>query len=143
MSAKKYLISQFKRPRGILGRLAGWIMANRPSNRLRNAWTVDLLDLRPDDRVLEVGYGPGLALRLAAERVSDGRIVGIDHSEAMRDQARIRNRAAVAAGRVKLFVGSVAELSQPSDSELDGPFDKILGSTLPCSGTIPQRSSGR
>ena len=74
-----------------------------------------------------MGYGPGLALRLAAERVSDGRIIGIDHSVAMRDQAKARNRAAVADGRMRLFVGSVAELSQPSDSELDGPFDKIFG----------------
>ena len=72
MSARKNPISQFKRPRGPLGRLAGWIMANRPSSRLRNTRTVDLLDLRLDDRILEEGYGPGLALRLAANSYPTG-----------------------------------------------------------------------
>jgi hypothetical protein len=51
---------QFRRPTGLLGRLAGWIMANRPSNIERNRWTVDLLNVQPSDHVLEIGFGPGL-----------------------------------------------------------------------------------
>ena len=130
MSFKRSLFGQFKQPRGMLGRLAGWIMASRPSNRRRNAWTVELLDLGPGDRVLEVGYGPGLALELVAGRVSEGRIVGLDHSETMWHHAARRNRVAVAAGRMRLLVGSVDDLSRDAGSELAGPFDKIFGVNL-------------
>ncbi len=58
----RYLVSQFGNPRGLVGRLAGEFMARRPSNRARNLWTVDLLELRPHHRVLEIGYGPGFAI---------------------------------------------------------------------------------
>jgi hypothetical protein len=38
-------VAQFGHPSGMLGRIAGAVMARRPSNRERNAWTVRLLDL--------------------------------------------------------------------------------------------------
>jgi hypothetical protein len=47
------LVDQFGHPCGLPGRLAGWEMALRPSNRKRNAWAVSLLDVQPSDRVLE------------------------------------------------------------------------------------------
>jgi hypothetical protein len=53
--------SQFGHPAGVLGGLAGVVMASRGSNRQRNAWTVRQLDIQPTDRVLEIGFGPRLA----------------------------------------------------------------------------------
>jgi hypothetical protein len=47
----------------LLGRAAGLLMAHRSSNHKRNAWAVSLLEVRPDDRVLEIGFVPGLAVR--------------------------------------------------------------------------------
>jgi hypothetical protein len=43
---------QFHKPTGFLGSVAGWIMANRPSNIERNRWTVDLLKVGETDHVL-------------------------------------------------------------------------------------------
>ena len=34
--------AQFGRPTGLGGRMAGWVMAHRSSNRRRNAWAVSL-----------------------------------------------------------------------------------------------------
>jgi hypothetical protein len=51
--------------------MAGWVMAHRPSNRQRNSWVVSLLDVRPADRVLEIGFGPGLAIGELSRRVGD------------------------------------------------------------------------
>jgi hypothetical protein len=62
MSTIATVYSQFHRPAGLLGRVVGWIMANRPSNIERSRWTVDLLNVQPTDHVLEIGFGPGLAL---------------------------------------------------------------------------------
>ena len=77
-------------------------MALRPSNRKRNRWAVALLDVQPQDHILEIGFGPGLAIRELARRATDGFVLGIDHSEVMVRQAAVRNRAAVDQGRVEL-----------------------------------------
>lgn len=98
-------------------------MALRPSNRKRKAWAVGLLDVQPSDRVLEIGFGPGIAVREIARRATHGEVVGIDHSAVMRVQAARRNAAAIRAGRVSLTVASVVDLPT---LDLDGTFDKIL-----------------
>ena len=99
---------QFSGPTGPLGRIAGRLMARM--NGPLNDWVVELLELAPGDRVLEVGFGPGLAVEKIAARLREGRVVGVDHSELMRRQATRRNRAAIAAGRVELRVGTAAAL---------------------------------
>jgi SAM-dependent methyltransferase len=115
------LVGQFSRPHGIGGRAAGWVMATRGSNRERNIWAVGLLDVQPQDRVLEIGFGPGIAIQEFARRATSGLVVGVDHSEVMVRQARKRNAAAVSAGRVDLRLGSAEDLSA-----FHTPFDKIL-----------------
>ena len=112
---------QFMHPHGIGGRVSGWVMAHRSSNRQRNRWVVRLLDVRPTDRVLEIGFGPGIAVGELARRATRGVVIGVDQSEVMVRQARRRNAAAVRAGRVDLRQGSVEALP-----DLGGPVDKIL-----------------
>jgi SAM-dependent methyltransferase len=117
------IVGQFGHPRGTAGRVAGWVMAHRPSNRQRNRWVVSLLEVQPTDRVLEIGVGPGLAIAELSRRVGDqGHVYGIDHSEVMLRQATRHNASAIAAGRVSLSRDSVDQLP-PS---LGGPFDAIL-----------------
>jgi ubiquinone/menaquinone biosynthesis C-methylase UbiE len=119
----KAIVSQAGRPRGVAGRLEGWLFAHRPSNRQRNRWVVSLLEVQPTDRVLEVGFGPGIAIAELSRRVGPtGHVWGIDHSEVMLQQATRRNAAAIAAGRVTLTLGTV-EAPPPV---LDGPFDVLL-----------------
>ena len=101
------VVRQFHTPTGIGGRLAGWVMGHRGSNVERNQWAVDLLDLVPSDRVLELGCGPGVAIEALAARVTEGTVVGIDHSPVMIRQASRRNAAALAAGRVRLVQAAV------------------------------------
>jgi SAM-dependent methyltransferase len=118
---RKAVVSQFIRPRGFGGWLAGWEMALRPSNRTRNAWAVRLLEVGPTDRVLEIGFGPGIAIRELSRLATRGYVCGIDHSAEMVRQARRRNARAVSAGLVDLRLGSAEELHQ-----FDEPFDKVL-----------------
>jgi SAM-dependent methyltransferase len=113
--------AQFGRPTGIWGRAAGLLMAHRASNRRRNVWAVSLLDVRSDDRVLEVGFGPGLAIRELSRIAVDGYVCGIDHSELMLRSASRRNADGIGRGVVDLRLGSVDELPA-----FDAPFDKIL-----------------
>ena len=113
--------SQFVRPRNFAGWLVGWEMALRSSNRERNVWAVGLLGVETTDRVLEIGFGPGIAIRELSRRATHGLVCGVDHSEVMLRQATRRNRNAVRAGRVELRCASAEDL--PAFEE---PFDKVL-----------------
>lgn len=117
----RYLVRQAHHPRGIVGWANGQLFAHRPSNRRRNIWAVSLLDVRPADRVLEIGFGPGIAIAEFARRATLGHVFGVDHSQAMVRHATRRNAAAVRAHRVHLTHASVEQL--PSFGE---PLDAIL-----------------
>ena len=118
---KAAVFAQFGRPTGFWGRGAGLLMAHRSSNRRRNVWVVSLLDVRPDDRVLEIGFGPGVAILQVSRIAREGYVCGIDHSELMLRQARRRNAEGIRRGVVDLRLASVDALPA-----LDAPFDKIL-----------------
>lgn len=113
--------AQFGQPTGIPGRIAGWLMAHRSSNRQRNIWAVSLLDVRPGDRVLEIGFGPGVAIAELSRRTPKGHVCGLDHSEVMVREAGRRNAEGVRRGQVELRLGSAENLPA-----FDEPFDKIL-----------------
>ncbi|MFD0547970.1 class I SAM-dependent methyltransferase [Streptomyces rectiviolaceus] len=115
------IVRQFGRPHGVPGRLVGWVMAHRASNLQRSLWVVSLLDVQPTDQVLEVGFGPGLAIAELARRANQGHVYGIDHSDAMVRQTRKRNAAAIRTQRVTLLRTSVDRLPR-----FDKPLDTIV-----------------
>jgi ubiquinone/menaquinone biosynthesis C-methylase UbiE len=87
---------------GAVGVFAAKVMAR--VNRDTEAEAVARLDPAPADRVLTLGFGPGVGVALLAARLSDGKVVGVDPSETMVGLATRRNRQAVRAGRVVLHV---------------------------------------
>jgi len=119
VSLRAAIVSQFVRPRGLLGRIAGWILATRGSNLRRNRWTVDLLAPSDGERVLEVGCGPGVALELCLAR-EGVRAVGVDHSALMIKHAARRNARAVKDGRLVLVEGTID--ASPADALFDRMF---------------------
>lgn len=125
--------SPFALPKGLLGRLAGWIMAR--TNMPNNEWAIAVLDVRPDDHVLEIGFGPGTAIQRLAGRARF--VAGVDPSEVMVRQATARNRRAIEEGRVELRQGSVSALPYES-----GRFDKVLSVNSIMAWPDPARDLG-
>jgi ubiquinone/menaquinone biosynthesis C-methylase UbiE len=113
------LLRTFGRPQGILGRFGGIIMAH--TNQKCSAWVVGLLDTQANDRVLEVGYGPGVGIELLVKAAPDGEVAGIDYSAEMVEQASARNMKAIKKGNVDLRHGSLESL--PFE---DNSFDKAM-----------------
>jgi ubiquinone/menaquinone biosynthesis C-methylase UbiE len=115
--ARSILMRMFGRPQGLLGKLGGIIMARMNSECA--TWVIDLLHIQPNDKVLEVGFGPGVCIQLAAELAATGYVAGVDPSEEMVESATKRN--ATATRTVDLRHGSAESL--PFE---DNFFDKAF-----------------
>lgn len=111
-----FLARQFGRPSGLAGLLFMGSWLDRISRRM-NALAIERLDLRPNDRVLEVGFGGGdlLGRILAA---TEAEVAGVDASKAMVARARRRFRREA---RLTVAHASAETLPFP-----DGAFDKAV-----------------
>ncbi|MBU6434187.1 MAG: methyltransferase domain-containing protein [Nitrospirae bacterium] len=116
------LAQQFRQPTGILGRLAGVFFR---INLEGIDWTISLLEIQPTDHVLEIGFGPGHGIQQVARIATQGRVAGVDFSEAMFQQASRRNAAAITVGRVELCLGDASALLYP-----DNTFHKIFATNV-------------
>jgi SAM-dependent methyltransferase len=87
----------------------------------RLSWAVETMAVGPEDRLLEIGCGRGVAVALVCERLAGGTITAVDRSAKAIAAARERNAAAVASGRADLRVAALEHASFP-----DGSFDKIF-----------------
>ncbi len=111
---------QARRPSGWPGKMLYGHLAAR-GHRPLTKWAMNFMDVQPTDRVLDIGCGGGMAIKLIAKIAVDGFVAGIDYSEDMVQQALRRTAAAVRAGRVDIRHGNVAAL--PYDDEF---FDKVI-----------------
>lgn len=88
----------------------------------RHRWAVTALDVRPGDRLLEIGCGHGVALGLVCARLGEsGHVTAIDRSAAMVRAAVRRNEEHIAAGRLTVEHVALADASFPP-----GAFGKIF-----------------
>jgi ubiquinone/menaquinone biosynthesis C-methylase UbiE len=105
------------------------------TERLRSI--VDQLDIRPEDRVLEIGCGHGVAATLVCERLDGGRLTAIDRSAKMIDAATKRNAAYVEAGKAEFLVAKLEELDLG-----DRRFDKVFAVRVGLFHREPERAQG-
>jgi SAM-dependent methyltransferase len=110
--ASRRFMNQFAGPRGFAGRVAGRMMARK--NGPLNALVVERFAVGAEDRVLDVGCGPGLAVAFAAQRATRGFVAGVDASDVMVRQAARRNHAVVRSGRGELRRAEAARLPFPT-----------------------------
>ena len=119
----RLIAGKFRNPTGFFGRLVGNAMAH--NNEPAVNWTISLLDIQPDDHILEIGFGPGVGIKYASQKAVKGLVAGIDASETMVQVAQKRNAAAIATGQVNLQQGEVSSLPYEDES-----FDKAV--TIHC-----------
>ena len=116
---RKFLTKQFSNPSGWFGKFIGNRMAR--GNIYDALWTVSLLAIQPHDRILEIGFGPGVSTQLASDKATKGFVAGIDHSETMVQVASRRNADAIQSGQMELRQGEVSALPYANES-----FDKAF-----------------
>ena len=119
MRRPEFIARQSSRPRGMIGRLLGHVIAIETASLNREA--LGLLALQPSDRALEVGFGHGRTIRLAAAQVPQEFVVGVDVSRDMVRMAQRRCLNLAGKGLVEFMVGDSRRLPYADTS-----FDKVL-----------------
>lgn len=99
---------QHRSPSGMVGRVIGERMARQHAPETN--WTLDLLDVTPGDRVLELGCGAGRGLALALDRVDAGIVTGVDLSATMLRATARRNKRALRAEMLRLVRADISAL---------------------------------
>jgi ubiquinone/menaquinone biosynthesis C-methylase UbiE len=79
------------------------------------------LEIRPNDRVLEMGCGQGMAATLVCERLEAAHLTAVDRSPKMIEAGTRRNAAHIEAGKAEFLVATLEELDLA-----DRRFDKIF-----------------
>ncbi|WP_110238772.1 class I SAM-dependent methyltransferase [Nocardioides gilvus] len=79
--------------------------------RLR--WAVDVMDVQPNDQVLEIGCGPGAGAELICAKLETGKLFAIDRSESGVDRTKRRNAKHVESGRLTVRQIDLATLRVP------------------------------
>jgi ubiquinone/menaquinone biosynthesis C-methylase UbiE len=105
------------------------------SERLRAI--VEELQIRPGDRVLEIGCGHGVAATLVCERLESGRLTAVDRSPKMIEAAARRNARHVEAGRAEFLVGELERLELG-----ERRFDKVFAVRVGLFHREPERARG-
>jgi ubiquinone/menaquinone biosynthesis C-methylase UbiE len=101
-------MSQFALPHGRWGRFVGQLMAVGNADMERAA--IDAVTVSGTERILELGFGPGVGIARLARALPRGHVIGVDPSNLMLAQAGRRNRRAIKAGRVELYLGTASQL---------------------------------
>lgn len=119
MRRPELIARQAGHPRGLLGRVVCRIMAFETATQ--NTAALDLLAPGSADHILEVGFGHGRTLALAARIAHAGFVAGVDVSADMTRVVARRERALVTAGRLEVRCADSSRLPYPA-----ARFDRVL-----------------
>ncbi|WP_133965059.1 methyltransferase domain-containing protein [Eubacterium limosum] len=108
-----------RKPQGEAGKMM--IERMNESHAEMTAWALDKLDLKPTDKVLDVGCGGGAALKRLSGRIDGGKLYGIDYSEVSVEASKELNKADIERGKMEIHQGSVSKM--PFEDNL---FDAII-----------------
>jgi cyclopropane fatty-acyl-phospholipid synthase-like methyltransferase len=87
----------------------------------RVRWAVEMLTVRPNDHLLEIGCGRGVAISVICAGLTTGKITALDRSATMVRLARQRNREHISSGKAAVHAVALEETNLGPDR-----FDKIF-----------------
>lgn len=125
------------------------VMALTEKIASRFTWALELLDIQPDDRILEIGCGHGVVVSAIGDMLDQGKVTGIDRSYDMVELARQKNHGHLKSGKAviqpvsldradfgdqrfdRIFAINVSLFEQQADRGLD-----IIKATLVPAGRL-------
>jgi SAM-dependent methyltransferase len=117
MELLKAIGNQMQYPKGFFGKvLFAWMT---PKTIAHARWTADLLEIQPEDKIIEIGFGNGANIKLLLQKAIRGSVTGAEISKTAIEMASKKNAKAISEGRVKLHLAQGNAL--PSENNV---FDK-------------------
>ncbi len=113
------MAAQLRKPHGFMARKVGERMNDANRSLYAGAWNA--LDLRDGLCVLEIGFGNGLFFGELAGNAKNLKLHGLDFSQEMVEQARVRNADLIASGTLSLVHGASERMPFK-----DALFDRIF-----------------
>ena len=120
-----------RQPSGYVDKFANCLSPVK--NKTITDWTIDQLDIRPYQHILEIGYASGYTLQEVARKLKIGFLAGTDESIIRYRQAYRRNKKLIREQLLQLHIGRINELPYPHHY-----FHTIYGNNIQLPGKEPQ-----
>lgn len=120
MRLKSFLAKQASNPSGWFGKILAGRILNKANASLEDMG-FELMDIKPDSTILEIGFGNGRLISKMGTKLKTGKITGIEISKEMIMEAEKKNKIMISSGKVELYESSVDNI--PTEDEV---FDKIF-----------------
>jgi ubiquinone/menaquinone biosynthesis C-methylase UbiE len=117
--SKKFLAAQLRQPSGWFGKILMGDFLNQHNEKMNN-FAVEMLDLQPTDRVLDIGFGGGVTIERMLGTIDTGKIYGVDFSQEMVDKAKHKFKSAIESDKVSIEFADVRALPFEENT-----FDKV------------------
>lgn len=99
---------QLKKPTGLIGRIVTGFMNS--VNKEMNSTVVKAMQIYPNHKIAEIGFGGGIAIDLILKKLCHGKIVGMEMSETSISQAKRKYRHLIKNGSVQLVKGATRRI---------------------------------
>jgi arsenite methyltransferase len=116
---KKFLAAQLRQPSGLFGKIVMGDLLNQHNEKMNN-FAVEMLDVQPTDRVLDIGFGGGVTIERMLKTIDTGKIYGVDFSQEMVEKAKQKFKSAIESDQVSIEFADVQALPFEENT-----FDKV------------------
>lgn len=112
---KRFMASQLRKPSGWP---MGWIMLGRLNhwNREMNRKSLTTMEIQGGERVLELGCGGGELLGLIADKISTGKVIGVDWSPLSIRYCNSKLRHFINQAKLDLICQNAVQIPLPANS---------------------------
>ncbi|MCM3045362.1 methyltransferase domain-containing protein [Bacillus altitudinis] len=105
---QSWIGKQMREPKGLFSKWVARYMEKNHHNI--NQWTIQLLNIQENDRILEIGTGRGMTLSKVAEKLDRGKVYGIDASRHMVKYAKRKHKRLVEQEKAVITLGKAEKL---------------------------------
>jgi ubiquinone/menaquinone biosynthesis C-methylase UbiE len=134
MPFAKLIADQMRKPSGMLGRFIVARSMNRTNVGISRL-TIQLLNIQPADRVLDIGFGGGVTMEMMLPLAYKGLVAGIEVSDIMIKRAKKTLNNIACQGKAEVKEGAASQIPYESNY-----FDKVC--TINCIYFWPDPADG-